>query len=72
MVKYCAGELVAILNEHHADLNASLVDILLLEAEGSNSNSRKIRFEKISRPHTCAQSTGDSLVYVLLKVVVVS
>lgn len=42
------GQLAVVLNEHYADLKASLVGILCLEAEGSNCNfvphgSKKIR-----------------------------
>jgi hypothetical protein len=43
------GQLAVILSERYADLQASLVDALCLEAEGSNCNfiphrSRKIRY----------------------------
>ena len=70
MVSIVQEQLVAILNERHADLKASLVDILCLEAEGSNCNGRKIRFASCSRPLVCALSTEDSLI--VLKVVVLS
>jgi len=60
------GQLAVILNEHYADLKASLVGILCLEAEGSNCNfvphgSRKIRCSYNSNIHVCVVPTEESL-----------
>lgn len=60
------GRLAVILNEHYADLKASLVGILRLEAEGSNCNfvphgNRKVRCAYNSKLDVCAVPTEESL-----------
>jgi hypothetical protein len=59
-------QLAAILNECYADLQASLVEISCLEAEGSNCKyvpygSRKIRCAYSSKLHVYAVPTKESL-----------
>jgi hypothetical protein len=69
-------QLAVILNERYADLQASLVDTLCLEEEGSNCNfvsheSRKIRCAYSSKLHVCAVPTEESLNSFKVVVVVV-
>jgi hypothetical protein len=59
-------QLAVILNEHYADLQASLVHTLCLEAEGSNCSfvphgSRKIRCAYNSKIQDCAVPTEERL-----------
>jgi hypothetical protein len=59
-------QLAVILNERYADLQASLVDTLCLEAEGSNCNfvphgNRKIRCAYSSKLRVCAMPFAEIL-----------